>query len=700
MYFPSFHKIFQILGLFVFVSLQCKAQYTVTTGGTATEIINELVGPGVEIISSSLSCDTSAYGMFSGTGDLGIDSGIVLTSGTANTLFSPFSAWGNPTQINGTAGDSDLDILITGTTLDACILQFEFIPTGDSISFNYVFGSSEYGGFSCSSFNDAFAFFITGPGITGTQNLAVIPGTSIPVAVNSTTGIAPWVSTAPLCNAMGPGSPFSMYYVDNTAGAFIAYGGFTTKFVAQSAVNPCAVYTLKLTIADATDNVLDSGVFLEAGSLSSNTITTTAFGGGGFSYPNSVVVRGCNPGQFTINRTGSTAIPATLTYILEGSAINGIDYETLPGTITIPSGESSAIIPINPIVLPTLVGMKTVVAKIINPFSCADTIVSDTIFIYDSLFVDVNLEDTIICLGASVNLSVNTAPHVSLSWSPTTDLVFAPDIYNIVCSPTTSTIYTASVNIEGSGCADRSDNVNILVTSPTYLILEDSLTICAGDSAFAYPIYDSSIAEPSFTWTPSSGVSDTTIANPALFPNTSQNYILTVGTGIVGCEISDSVFVTVNSDNTTIVNDTVCFASFPYIWNGKIVKGSGENVASVSFPSSNACDSFVILNVFITTPSDGIPCCSVFLPNAFSPNGDGINDNFGAVVDGFPKEFKLEIYNRWGERVFASYKPEVQWNGNYGKDKPAEAGVYFYLLRSICSDGTQSIKKGDLTLVR
>ena len=87
--------------------------------------------------------------------------------------------------------DPDLDQLSTFNTNDAAVLEFDFIPTGDSLSFNYSFGSDEYNEYVCGSVNDAFGFFLSGPGINGAYsnnaiNLAIIPETDgTPVTINS-----------------------------------------------------------------------------------------------------------------------------------------------------------------------------------------------------------------------------------------------------------------------------------------------------------------------------------------------------------------------------------------------------------------------------------------------------------------------------------------------------------------------------------
>src|SRR5699024_3968216 len=99
--------------------------------------------------------------------DIGIDSGIVLTSGSAANIANPASFFSSAQFTGGAAGDTNLNTVLSMTgssavTHDACVLEFDFVPAGDTIKFDYVFGSEEYPEFACTGFNDVFAFFISG----------------------------------------------------------------------------------------------------------------------------------------------------------------------------------------------------------------------------------------------------------------------------------------------------------------------------------------------------------------------------------------------------------------------------------------------------------------------------------------------------------------------------------------------------------
>jgi gliding motility-associated-like protein len=101
-------------------------------------------------------------------------------------------------------------------------------------------------------------------------------------------------------------------------------------------------------------------------------------------------------------------------------------------------------------------------------------------------------------------------------------------------------------------------------------------------------------------------------------------------------------------------------------------------------------------NVSISNHAEVIPPLSVFIPNAFTPNGDGINDTFGVKGEGI-ENFAIRIYNRWGEVVFESDNPKKQWDGTY-QGKPVKDGTYVYQYSaSGIGSGT---KTGSVTVVR
>lgn len=271
------------LSLLVLCAPFVHAQITVVPNQTATALAQSLAGASVTVSNATLNCPQVANGLFTVTSsNLGLTNGILLTSGDAAAAISPDPSFSNSPQ----PGDPDLNSISLVSTFDGCVLEFDFVPLADSIKFQYVFGSTEYQGYTCSNFSDVFGFFLSGPGINGphsnnAKNIALVPGTtSCPVGVNTING-----STAANCgNFTPPCTNNGIYFINNIPlPRTVGYNGFTTVLTAKSAVTPNQTHHLKLAIADGTDRILDSGVWLKEASLTS--ATQTVVNCGPFTWP-------------------------------------------------------------------------------------------------------------------------------------------------------------------------------------------------------------------------------------------------------------------------------------------------------------------------------------------------------------------------------------------------------------------------------
>ncbi len=359
-------KIFTLFLICTFAYKQSNAQLQITTENNAIALVQKLLGEGVTVSNISYSGSALAAGIFhniSGT-SIGIDSGLALTSGRAKTVglnwgldgngvITAGAALANYSQFNGSiyTGDADLanSISVDSTrTYDACILEFDFVPLGDTVKFRYVFSSEEYSLFNVCLFNDAFAFFVSGPGIAGLKNIALVPNTNLPVSIFN-------VNDVP-----GGGCPNNtVYYTHNILNKQFTHNGHTTVFTAFSAVQPCETYHLKLVIADVNDPNLDSGVFLEAGSLSSNAISIENITQVD-PQNNYYLVEGCNAGAFKIKRPFVESSPLNVSLSYAGTAINGVDMQLLPTTVTIPANQKEVIVNVIPVIDNTLEGIETI----------------------------------------------------------------------------------------------------------------------------------------------------------------------------------------------------------------------------------------------------------------------------------------------------------------------------------------------------
>lgn len=433
-------------GILVAMSNSSGCALTVTPGGTATEIAQALLGPDVVVSNATLNCASNAYGIFSGgLGNFGISEGILLTSGSAVDLIGPNNSWSQSTD-NMLPGDADLDLLTTSPTFDACYITFDLFPTCDSIVFNYVFGSEEYPEYVNSPYNDVFGFFISGPGITGIQNIALVPGANISIAINNVndgyTADCPVTLPGPCTNCQ--------FYVNNCEGTTVQYDGYTTVLAAKSVVTSGQVYHLKIAIADAGDPVFDSGVMLERKSLS---CASTA-------VIEQDAYRGCQDGAVRFCRTGSTADAVTIHYTIGGTAINGVDYNTIPDSIVIPAGQQCAILYI--VATTTATGVtKTVV------LTTSDNI-SLTVNISDGVQVN-----TVVEVDQQCGFSILTASGAdTYTWSPA-DYLTATTGETVIASPPVPTTYTVIGRITESGCADTT-SVEVGIGPPLFTYYRDA----------------------------------------------------------------------------------------------------------------------------------------------------------------------------------------------------------------------------------
>jgi hypothetical protein len=182
---PSIMKglLYFVFPLFFLNNNTLSAQLTFNNGLTPQAIAQTLAGPGVTISNATLNCAANGIGSFSGTSSIGFSNGILLTTGTT-AVASPSTSSSSAGECNSTPGDSQLNSLAGATTYDACALEFDIIPLCDTLTFKYVFGSEEYPEYVNSGYNDAFAFYVSGPGITGQPNIAKLPGTSTFVTID------------------------------------------------------------------------------------------------------------------------------------------------------------------------------------------------------------------------------------------------------------------------------------------------------------------------------------------------------------------------------------------------------------------------------------------------------------------------------------------------------------------------------------
>ncbi|MES2701544.1 MAG: choice-of-anchor L domain-containing protein [Bacteroidota bacterium] len=535
------------------------SQLVVNPNQTALVLATKLAGPGISISSPTLTCPALANGKFVSTATpLGLDSGIILTTGRSiNTAgVEAFLASTN----NGAPGDASLTALAGAATHDACYLEFDLIPNGDTISFRYVFGSEEYINSVCGIYNDAFAFFISGPGIPGTQNMALIPGTTIPVTVNSiNNGIPGGSYSIATCNAMGPGSPYTSYYSSNIGGTQLTYRGYTMPMRAFHSVTPCSTYHLKMTIADAGNFLYDSGVFIEAGSLKTNTyhfIETDSMGITLLGVPHTIV-KGCDDATIRVKSDHAISTPQTVSFTYGGSAVNGVDF-TGPATAVIPAGDTIATINITGLATATT-GTKTLAVYLQSPFSCG---VVDTInlTILDTPTVAMLTPDTAICLGQSFTLRATAPPILNTMWTPSATLSSPASLYT-TAAPVVTTTYTITGTLAAAGCPPVLRSVHVTVNTGFANIITPDTSICKG-ATFQLHVTPGS-GTTTYSWSPGAGLNSASLMEPIASPAVTTTYTLTAVDPAIGCPGFDAVTITVFTPDAYILtpDTSICTAA-------------------------------------------------------------------------------------------------------------------------------------------
>jgi hypothetical protein len=268
-------------------------------GATAQGLAETLVGGGVSVSNVVLTGPTAeAYagrsaGTFTAGGSsIGFESGIVMSSGKVqtypedaacsqgvegpNTCYEATgvkaqgpAGWTNATSLEA-PGDEALTTLSGFQTFDATVLEFDFVPQHPTVQFSYVFGSDEYNDFSNTPYNDVFAFFING------NNCALVPGTGEPVAVNT-------INNGNDQEGADVTPHHPELFRDNVRPEPTIQSqmdGLTSMLTCTANVTPGQPNHMRLAIADASDPIYDSAVFIQSRSLVSGTQLSTQLTGG------------------------------------------------------------------------------------------------------------------------------------------------------------------------------------------------------------------------------------------------------------------------------------------------------------------------------------------------------------------------------------------------------------------------------------
>lgn len=362
------------------------------------------------------------------------------------------------------------------------------------------------------------------------------------------------------------------------------------------------------------------------------------------------------PGTYLVTLTVSNGVcqssdTATLYITVYPGITADFNYTTPPCTDSVLFFDSSAVAPVswnwnfgdgqtstlqNPFYLYSAIGTYdiTLISKTIN--GCADTVMVQ----FNNQFGVSISPGTTICLGNSTQLTASGG--YAYSWSPITGLT-NPAIANPVASPDTTTTYTVTIKLVNGGgdtCVQTLSTTIIVADSASFPLAAtvDDDTIGEGGSTIIHAITDTTLA---ILWTPASGLSNPSSFNPIASPATTTTYTVTI-VDSAGCPKSATV--------TIYVRSMKC------------------------------------------NPAD------VFVPNTFTPNGDGNNDIL-FVRGNEITDLYFAVFNRWGELVFETTELTKGWNGMY-KGMKMDPAVFAWYLRAKCFNGNELKKQGNVTLIR
>ena len=532
-------------------------------------------------------------GQTTGTRVLGIESGILLTTGPGLYAEGPNgSGSGAQSALNGgnALSDADLQALTTNGINCGTVLEFTFTPQSSQISFEYVFGSEEYPNYSNNqTYNDVFGFFISDEdGVSNKRNIAIVPGTTdLPVAIYNVNQLRN-----------------TEYFVNcyTTAGQQVEYNGHTTVLTAKANVEPGKKYRLKLAIANVGDSSYGSGVFLKAGSFD--------LGLGITNHGNEIqgmdnVFQACESNKFTL-KINKSSVARTIGMTYSGAALNFIkqpDGSNMPATINVPAYSTEVSVPYKVLsTVSTNGGDFNIKATIPG---CGE--ITKTIYVYQQ-FLSATVKTTPSCNGNDGSLYVEAtggSPRVEMSRNGGGD-------WQKIAVPFTGLApgsYTVMIR-DSIGC--NTETLTAVVTGkPVINNTFTETTVCAGTIVPKVTL-TSTVAGTTYVWTCNNSAIGLTSGTGDIPQFTAKNTttgqleatitVTPTAFGCVGVSKSYKIIVNPVADVKPISNLTVCnnslVSSIPfettamptnkvtYTWKnnntaiGLVTSGTGSNLPS------------------------------------------------------------------------------------------------------------------------
>jgi gliding motility-associated-like protein len=588
-----------------------------------------------------------SYGYFNANGSaFPFQEGIVLSTGRINSAVGPNSNFSDDGNGIGWTGDSDLNAALgLSNTFNASVLEFDFVPNANNISFEYIFSSEQYllnpSSGQC-NFTDGFAFLLKEATATSYQNLALIPGTTTPVRVNTVRG------SGTIC------PPANEAYFDafNTGSYPTSYDGQTKVLTAQSVVTPGTLYHIKLVIADEGNGRFDSGIFLRAGSFISEknlgadrliatgnplcnnevlTLNATQAGATGYQwFQNGNPVGTTNSPTFNVTSAGTYSVEININ---TSCTLNGeIEIEYAPNLSIADS--SFDVCDTNTDGLASF-NLATIQSQIFNSLPT-----NFTIGLFDS------------------TTSTTPLPSSYTNTTPFQQIIFAR-ITNIQNCYGNIPI-TLNVNVFPETFND--ENIGICNNTPTNI---------SAPSGFAGYSWNTNPVQTSQT----------------IMITNAGTYVVTI-TNAIGCT-KTKTFTVVNSEVATITNIDVTDFNEELIATISVT-GNGDYEYSLDGNTFQSSPVFNLLDSgeYTVYVNDKNNCGVVFetfyalnYPKFFTPNGDNYNDSWqikNLDKKGLENSI-IYIFDRFGKLVKQIKASGTGWNGTFNGNQLSSSDYWFVL---------------------
>lgn len=651
---------------------------------------------------------TNQVGRFNAVGTgFPIDSGIVMC---ANSIQDVLPGQVGPNPNTGPFIDAELSSVLTAigsggyNINDRVQITFSFIATSDSIQFNYVFGSHEYPTYTCSSFNDVFGFFLTGQGINGnpsnsTVNLATIPNTGVPVAINTINqGFPGSAGNATNCIAANPNYAAHSVYYNASSGSVTSLGGYTTKFTARAQVTCGNTYTIRLALANVSDHALSSAVFLEAKSFKSPSINISSNLNFGNTFADTSMIEGCFPSYIKFKKDGNVNEGMGINFAFSGSAQNGIDLLQVPDSLWIPPGIAADSILLQPVDDGVTESFEDFIITM-QPVTTACYVYPPEqikVFIRDKVPVQVGtssfmISDTIQCPGDTASIVAQLSGGegiVSGFWLDDPTL------------PTRRTVQPTQTTTYYFGGVDECDQDTVIDSVTIYIAdyqpvqyTTQVVQVCRGETA-SFTLDISNGSPPFYIYW---HADNSTLTTFSAIPTADSTYYLFTVTDRCGNQVTDSMLAIIAPDplaNFTYLNSynvplRVDFTSqsanaASYLWdfgNGSTSNDTNPVVdydrpgtynVTLQIISPDGCVDEFMLTVIVESDF------YLYVPAAFTPDGDGLNECFLVKGVGF-ESYEIKIFDRWGNMVYYGDDIDACWDGIVN-GTPARQGVYTYTI--------------------